>query len=184
MKIGYVKIHRKLVEWGWYQDCVVKSVFLHLILNASFKESQWMGINIKKGQVIIGTEQLAKDLVLSRQQVRTAINKLKSTNEITTKATNQFTVVTLVKWEEFQSNDEIATNKLTDKATNEQPTDNQRITNEQPHIKNIKNNKNINNNICAPAKKNKFYNFEQKPIDYETVRQKNLEKLLKKWSQE
>ena len=162
MKIGYVKIHRKLVEWGWYQDCVVKSVFIHLILTASYKESQWMGITIKKGQVIIGTEQLAKDLGLSRQQVRTAINKLKSTNEITTKSTNRFTVVTLVKWEEYQSNDEVATN-------------------EQPHIKN---NKNINNNIYAPVKKNKFCNFEQKPIDYEAVSQKNLEKLLKKWSQQ
>lgn len=45
---GFVKLHRKLIAWGWYQDYVVKDVFLHLLLTANFKDSQWRGITLKK----------------------------------------------------------------------------------------------------------------------------------------
>ena len=100
------------------------------------------------------------------------------------KTTNKYTIITVEKCNEYQSFEEDATSKSTQCLTNNQQTTNNQLTINQQQVKNIKNNKNINNNICAPAKKNKFYNFEQKPIDYEAVRQKNLEKLLKKWSQE
>ena len=140
---GFVKIHRKLLQWGWYQDNVVKGVFLHLLLTAAFKDSQWMGRTIKRGQVVVGVQKMADELGFTRQQVRTAINKLKSTNEITTETTNKYTIVTVVNWEEYQLFDEIPTNKITNILTNEQPTNNQQITNKQPHRKNVKNVKNV-----------------------------------------
>lgn len=138
-------MHRKLIQWGWYQDSIVKCVFLHLLLTANFKDSQWMGIPIKRGQVVIGTNKLADELGISRQQLRTALNKLKSTNEITIKSTNKFTLVTVVNWDNYQCEEEGATSNLTSTLTNEQPTDNQRITNEQPQRKNDKNDKNDKN---------------------------------------
>lgn len=58
---GFVKLHRKLIAWGWYQDYVVKDVFLHLLLTANFKDSQWRGITLKKGQLITGSKRLYKD---------------------------------------------------------------------------------------------------------------------------
>lgn len=146
---GYVKIHRKLLQWGWYQDNVVKGVFFHLLLTAAFRDSQWMGRTIKKGQVIVSMKKMAEELGFTRQQVRTAINKLKSTNEITTEATNRYTIVTVVNWEEYQSANENATNKPTSNRTIKQPTSNQQITNKQPHRKN---DKNVNN-----VKKDKKY---------------------------
>ena len=30
--IGYVKLFRKFNKWGWYEDLVVKAVFLHCLL--------------------------------------------------------------------------------------------------------------------------------------------------------
>jgi hypothetical protein len=68
--------------------------------------------------------------------VRRAILSLKSTNEITIKTTNKFSIITIVKWEEYQSQDEKTTNKTTIKTTNKQPTNNQQTTTEQEH-KNI-----------------------------------------------
>lgn len=149
---GYVKIHRKLLQWGWYQDHAVKEVWLHLLLTAAFRKSSYRGIDILPGQCIVSTEQMAKDLGFTRQQVRTAINKLKSTNEITSKSTNKFSVVTLVNWEEYQLKEKTITNKSTNTLTNEQPTNNQQITNKQPHLKNVKNVKNIKNNNSAPTR--------------------------------
>jgi hypothetical protein len=136
---GYIKLYRKLVTWGWYQDSVVKDLFLHFLLTASFKDFVWMGQKMKAGQLITGRKKLAEDLGFTEQQIRTAMEKLKSTGEITTKATNKYTVITVVNWANFQGDEEIVTNA----STNEQPTNNQQITNKQPHRKNVKNDKNI-----------------------------------------
>lgn len=142
---GFIKLFRKFKAWGWYQDYVVKDVFIHLLLSANFKAVPWNGRILEEGQVVTGTVQLAKELGFSRQQVRTALNKLKSTNEITTESTNRYTVVTIVNWRDYQSDTEALTNEITKIATNKQPTDNQQATNKQPRYKNVKNNKNVKN---------------------------------------
>ena len=99
---GFIKVHRKLVQWGWYQDYVVKDLFLHLLLTASFKESEWMGRTIQKGQVITSYAHLAADLGFSVKQIRTALNKLKSTGEVASESTNRYTIITVVNWEKYQ----------------------------------------------------------------------------------
>ena len=71
---GFIKVHRKLVQWGWYQDYVVKDLFLHLLLTASFKDSEWMGRTIRRGQLVTSYGNLANTLGFSVQQIRTAIN--------------------------------------------------------------------------------------------------------------
>lgn len=142
---GFIKLHRKLVAWGWYQDYVVKDVFLHLLLTANFKPTPWKDRILEEGQVVVGSQSLAAELGFSRQQVRTAINKLKSTNEITIESTNKFTVITIVNWRDYQSSENSLTNKSTNTLTNNQPTNNQQITNNQPQRKNVKNVKNIKN---------------------------------------
>ena len=139
---GFIKLHRKLVAWGWYQDYVVKDVFLHLLLTANFKPTPWKDRILEEGQVVIGSQSLAAELGFSRQQVRTAIKKLKSTNEITIESTNKFSIITIVNWRDYQSSENFSTSKSTNIATNNQPTNNQQITNNQPQRKNVKNIKN------------------------------------------
>ena len=136
---GYIKLYRKLIQWGWYQDNVVKSLFLHFLLTASFKDFSWMGRQLKAGQLITGRKKLAEELNFSERQIRTAIEKLKSTGEVTCETTNKFSIITVVNWEDYQSNEEIPTNT----STNERPTKDQQATNERPHRKNVKNNKNV-----------------------------------------
>lgn len=137
---GFIKLHRKLVEWGWYSDSVVKDVFLHILMLASFKNTTYMGLEIKPGQAIIGRKRMAQDLGFSEQQIRTALNKLKSTGEVSLNSTNKFTVATVANWEQYQHGGE----ESNQPSTNNQPTNNQQITNNQPHLKNVKNVNNIN----------------------------------------
>ena len=140
---GFVKIHRKLVQWGWYQDNAVKGVFLHLLLTASFRECEWLGKTIKKGQLVTSYGRLAQDLGFSIQQVRTALNKLKSTGEITCESTSRYTVITVEKWEDYQIITNEAADTPTQTLTNGQQTSNKPSTNKQQHRKNVKNNKNV-----------------------------------------
>lgn len=124
---GFIKLHRKLVAWGWYDDDVVKSVFLHILLTANFKETTWRNITLMPGQVVTSIKKLSEDLQHTNQQTRTALDKLKSTNEITIKSTNKFSIITVVNWEEYQSdNDE--SNKQNNRQNNNQITNKQQAT--------------------------------------------------------
>jgi hypothetical protein len=97
---------------------------------------------ISRGQVVIGRKALAETLHLSEQQIRTALSKLISTNEITTKSTNHETIVTICKYDTYQSfneeNQSQSTNGITNNITIQQPTDNQRITTSNKDNKLIK----------------------------------------------
>jgi len=120
MSNGWIKIHRKLLDWEWYDEPNTLRLFLHLLLKANHKNKSYRGTVIKEGQVMTGYDKLAKELSLSTQKIRTAINKLKLTNEITSVSTSQGTIIQIVKYKEYQ----VVTSKLTD----EKQTDNKRIT--------------------------------------------------------
>lgn len=145
---GFIVLYRKLLNWGWYKDPVVKSVFLHLILTASFDNSSWMGREIKKGQLITSYKHLADDLGFSVQQIRTALKKLNSTQEITIETTNKYTVITVVNWEKYQGKENKSTRKSTKKATNNQQSNNKQATNNQQHRNNVNN---VNNRLSMPS---------------------------------
>jgi hypothetical protein len=129
---GYIKIHRSILGWEWYDDKNTKIVFLHLLLNANFEDRNWHGILIKRGQVLIGRSKLAKSTCLSEQEIRTSISKLKSTNEITIESTNRFTIITLTKYDLYQSCDtkinQQNNHQYSQPTTNNQPTTNQQST--------------------------------------------------------
>lgn len=127
---GWVKLHRQILEWEWYSDNNCFRVFLHLLLKANHKEKRFKGIELKVGSIVTSRDLLARETGLSSQQVRTALNKLISTNEITSVTSSQGTILQIVSYEKYQ----IATNEI----TNEQPTSNQQVTTN----KNVKKEKN------------------------------------------
>lgn len=145
MHRGYIKFYRKFLEWEWYQDSNCVRLFLHLLLKANFKDNRWQGTEVKRGQLITSINHLSKETGLSEQQVRSTIKKLISTSEITSKATNKFTIITIEKYSFYQSQEEEITNNLTSNTTNEQQTNNKQITNNQQQLKNVNNVKNENN---------------------------------------
>lgn len=138
---GYVKIFRKFRYWRWYSDIAVRSVFLECLLLANYKETTWKSEVLKPGQLVTGYASLANSLGLSIQQVRTAIKKLQQTGEISLKATNKYTIITVTKWEDYQVFDADVNKQI----TNEKQTDSNESTNNQQQRKNNKNNKNSNN---------------------------------------
>lgn len=119
---GWISLYKKFVNWEWYQDTNVKSVFIHLLLLASYEDKKWQGRVVKRGQVIISSGNLASDLKLTRQQVRTALKKLQITDEISVESTNKYLVITIEKYSDYQSalqnNNHQTTNKTTIEATN------------------------------------------------------------------
>lgn len=121
---GWICLYKKLINWEWYQDGNTCRLFIHLLLLANYEDKYWQGQLIKRGQLVTSLEHLSDDLGLSVQQIRTSIKKLKSTGEITSKATNKYTLVTIERYEDYQSKEE----KATSKTTNECQTNDKQIT--------------------------------------------------------
>lgn len=139
---GYIKIHRKFRDWEWYSEPVVKDVFLHLLITASWEDSRYKGHEIKAGQTIITVSGLASELGVSTRQVRTAIEKLESTGEITRKTTNRFTVVTVENWSLYQAGYDDDDKQM----TNKRQTDDKRTLYKEYKKTRIQEN---NNSACA-----------------------------------
>ena len=128
----FIKLNRSILDWEWYSDHNVKDVFLHLLLTANYEASSYRGIEVERGQCVVTVAELERTLKLSTQQIRTALSKLKSTNEITIKSYTKFQVITIVSYDKYQGSS-------TNKSTDEQQTNNKQITNKQQHQKNIRN---------------------------------------------
>jgi len=125
---GYVKLHRSMLEWEWLDDPITVQVWVYCLLKANYTLQRWHGETLMPGQFITSLGHMAKELGISRQNLKTAILHLKSTNNLTIKSTNKWTLVTIEKWDEYQSAGEKVTNKLTSNLTNNQPTANQQLT--------------------------------------------------------
>lgn len=104
-----------MLEWEWYDDTNTKVLFLHLLLTANHKAWKWRWIEIQEWETLTWLNVLSAETWLSVQQIRTALNKLKSTNEITIKSTNAFSIVKLNNWSEYQWNNTQSNKRATKK---------------------------------------------------------------------
>ena len=102
---GWIKIHRKMVGWEWYSSPTTFCVWMHLLIEANHEAVMWHGYKIAAGQLVTTVNRLTKTTGLSTQQVRTALRNIQSTHEITIKATNKFSIITICKYVEYQVKD-------------------------------------------------------------------------------
>jgi biotin operon repressor len=102
MHSSFVTLDRKILEWEWYTDSNTMRLFIHCLIKANWKEKEWMGTTIKRGSFITSGDKLSDQLNLSRKQIITSLKKLKQTGEIITKGHNKYTLVTIIKYDDYQ----------------------------------------------------------------------------------
>ena len=115
----WIKLHRKIMDWEWYHDSNTVHLFLHLILMAQRRPTNFRGIQINRGQLLTGRKALSKQTGLSEREIRTCHEHLKATSEIVVQATNKYSIITVLnynlynpeKTESDQQNDQQNANK-------------------------------------------------------------------------
>lgn len=117
---GWIHLHRKMLDWEWADDPATFCVFLHLLLLACNREGAWRGTLVPRGSLITGSRSLAKSTGLTRQSVRTALEHLKSTHEITIEPTRNFSLIKINKWADYQD----LSPQTNPRLTHDQPTPN------------------------------------------------------------
>lgn len=128
MSNGWIKLHRELVDWEWYQDANTMRVFLHVLISANHKAAKWRGIAIERGQFVTSYDHLAKALGLTIQNVRTSISKLKKSENLTVKSTSRYTILSVCNYDTYQSREEPTNTPANKPSTNHQQTTNKQLT--------------------------------------------------------
>lgn len=124
----FIKLSRKIQSWRWYQDANTMRVFIHILLNANVYDHDFEDITVKRGQWVTSVNKISEQLNISTRSIRTALNHLKSTNEVTIKTTPKYSIITVKNYNQYQ--------KVTKCPTiNRQTADKQMTNNRQQYKK-------------------------------------------------
>ena len=140
---GHIKLHRRMTKWRWYRDGNTMRLFLHLILTANWEDCDFETITVHRGQRVASRRTLAEEIGMSEREVRTAINHLISTNEVTSVSTSKYTVFTVINYDAYQT--------ATSKATSDRPASDQQATSDRPQLKKDKKEKKDKNTFSPPS---------------------------------
>ena len=174
-KFGGINIMRSIMEWEWYQDHKTLALFLHCLLKANWRDKKWKGTTIPAGSFITSSDKLATELGLSRQNIRTCLDKLKKSKNLTIKSTNKYTMLTICNYEDYQGRKTYDKPKSTSKSTSPL-TSPLTTTNKVNKENNINKKRKVTKNSNSISEKNEI----EKPtslnkIDYESAIKKSRE---------
>lgn len=139
---GWIKLHRSLLSWEWYDDVPTYRLFTHLLLTVSIADDEWHGVHIPRGSRLTSLNKLSEETGLTIQQTRTALNHLQATHEITKRSTSQYTLISVVNYDSFQGNQQ-SNQQNNQQSYNKQP--NKQLTNDQQTTNNSIRNKELKN---------------------------------------
>lgn len=141
MNNGWIKLHRSLLDWEWWDDINASRLLIYLLCAVNYEDKKWRGLTIKAGSMVASWETLSDKTGLTPRQCRTAMKKLEKSGEVTRKTSNKWQVVALEKWDKLQHDDRQMTGNTSDKR---QTNDKQMTTTkEYKEYKEIKEEKNI-----------------------------------------
>ena len=124
----FIKLYDKILQWEWYSDINTFRLFIHLLLKANYKDLKFEGQTILRGQLVTSLPKLASQTGLSVRQVRVSLDKLKMTGEVTGKSFNRYRVITVVKYDQYQSNDRQNDRQMTGEMSDKRQTDDRQMT--------------------------------------------------------
>lgn len=131
---GYVKLWRKSLYspmwknihlWRFWEWCLLKAEYQPTTTLVKYKE-----VALQPGQFIFGRRMAHKETGLSEQTVKTCVRTL-STGEnpsITIETTRTHSIVTVIKWDDYQKRKAEGNPQITSEPTSPQPTANPQPT--------------------------------------------------------
>lgn len=167
---GWVILSRKIQDnWIWENPDMLKA-WLDLIFLMNFKDRKLIIDGqlkvIKRGQYFTSIRNLASRWEWSKDRVERFLKLLESDEMITRSRTPSGTLLTLIKYEDFQGQPDTNkdTNKDTDKDTDKDKKNKRKEFNKRKEYKE------------ASPKKNSFDSFDQRTIDADELEKRMLNK--------
>ena len=130
---SFVKISRNIIDWQWFSKPNHLVVWIYILVNANYQDGYFQGVAVKRGELAISMDNLSKNVGLSIQQTKTVIKHLKSTGELTSRGFHDFTVLSVVNYNKYQT-----VQRANQLPSNFQATSKQPATNHNQRNKEIK----------------------------------------------
>jgi hypothetical protein len=133
MQRGYIKVWRKTIDSGWLQNHKLCAFWLWCLLKASHKEYDLIvgcqKVHLMPGDFVFGLNKASEELAMSIRSIRTILAFLKTSQNLTIKTTNKFSVISIVNWDIYQQ-----TETTNDNQNDKPPTSYRQATdNKQTH---------------------------------------------------
>ena len=112
---GMLKNPELWTFWSW---CLLRANRKHTKIMVGFQE-----INLDPGQFIFGRKKAAIELDTTERKIRTSLDSLVKSKNVTIKSTNKFSIISIINWHIYQ--DENFTN---DQLIRQPPTSNRPAT--------------------------------------------------------
>ena len=152
METGWIKIHRKILDKGFFKDSEYFHIWMYLLLNANHKDKEFLWDNktiiVKRGSFITSRNKIHLETRVNESKIERILNFLKSEQQIEQQTNNRSRLIVIVNYDGYQKSEQ----------QNEQPVNNQRTTSEHKQEGNNVRMKEIHTQVCdylnAKAKKN------------------------------
>lgn len=117
---GFIVLHRKIVNWKFYQSDSGFRLWLHILLRANWKDGYFLGQKIPRGSLATSIRQLADETGLSESTVKRWLKRFENERQIVTQVNNRFRVIKVVNYNAFQDipRDGV-NNQMTDQVNNQ-----------------------------------------------------------------
>lgn len=167
---GYVRDYRSTVNWEWFTDVNTAHLWEYIRLRVNYEPSRFRGMVIQRGEMIESISTMAVRTGLTPRKVRTALDHLKSTGEVTCKPTRYGMLICAVKYAFFQGGIDSSDTQIdTEMTQNRQEDDTQTTTyKESKKVKKKKNSSNTESFTPPTADEIREYaESEQLQLDIE-----------------
>ncbi|EDQ9400105.1 DNA replication protein [Salmonella enterica] len=104
---GFALLHRKIMDLPFYKDAEASHLWVHLLLRANHEQTlvstDFGDVICERGEFVTGRNTLAMETGLTANRVKSLLRKFQNLGMITIKSNNRFTVLKVVKYDEYQS---------------------------------------------------------------------------------
>lgn len=102
-KTGYIKLHRQILDWEFWDDKKASRVFLYILLNANYEDGVFQGhTTVKRGQLLTSLAKLAQGTGYSIKEIRGALSSLTASGEVVVCSTKKFSIISVENYEKYQ----------------------------------------------------------------------------------
>jgi hypothetical protein len=138
--MSYIKIHREILDSYCFSSANAFKIWMWLLLKANYKKSYITlkagrgetTLEINRGQLIFGRFKAEDELGIDGSLIYRVIKKFEELEQIIIESNNQYSIITICKYDSYQGEDNNSEQQMSSKRTaNEQQMNSKRTANEQ-----------------------------------------------------
>ena len=99
---GWICLHRAMREWQWYDNPIIKAVFIDLLFSACTEPTWFKGRKLGRGQTVISVDTLAANNGITKPTVIKALRQLEDSGEIVRNKWKFYVITTIRNYAKYQ----------------------------------------------------------------------------------